>query len=113
MSEYPEDGAWPGVRSPNLSKDPLGLAGELTVGPDDLDPDNPRDREELKAMGYDIVDYDDQDSDQMEGVDDWEMDWDAVSPLFEYGPNSDDEDKPEPQLAFNPQSEDDDPFTLW
>jgi len=113
MPEYPEDGAWPGVRSPNLSRDPLGTAGELTIGPDELDPDKPRDREELQRQGFEVVDYDESDADQLEGVDDWGLDWDAVDPLFDYGPNSDDEDKPQPQVAFDPQADDENIFTLW
>jgi len=51
------------------------------------------------------------DADRVEGVDDWELDWDAVNPLFDFG--MDTEEKREPQLVFDPQSEDNDPFTLW
>ena len=110
MPEYPEDSAWPGVRSPNLSRDPLGTAGELTPGPDDLDPDKRRDREQLEAMGFEIVDHDETHSDD---IDDWEMGWDAIETLFDHESNSDEDDKSEPQLAFDPQSESSEPFTLW
>ncbi|WP_136689983.1 hypothetical protein [Halorhabdus amylolytica] len=82
MSEYPSDGAWPGVRGPNLSKEPLGTAGELTPGPDHLDPDKPRDREELQRLGFEIVDYDESDSDRLEGVDDWPLGNNALDPFF-------------------------------
>jgi len=125
MPEYPEDGAWPGVRSPNLTREPLGTGGELTIGPDDLDPDRPRDREKLEEMGFDVVDYSEQDdepvegideeteADMMEGVDDWGLDWSSTEPLFDFGQGRDDENRFEPVLAVDPQSEDSDPFTLW
>jgi hypothetical protein len=47
-------GATPGVTPPPLTRHPLGTRGELTPGPDDLDPDVPEERRELERLGYNV-----------------------------------------------------------
>lgn len=43
----------PGVpNDPVLTPEPLGTQGQVTPGPDHLDPERPQDRRELIEMGY-------------------------------------------------------------
>jgi len=42
----------PGVKPIRMSNEPLGTRGELTVGPDNLDPEIPEQRKELEERGY-------------------------------------------------------------
>lgn len=45
-------GNFPGIAPAPLTTEPLGTQGELTAGPDELDPSNPDDERELIERGY-------------------------------------------------------------
>jgi len=45
-------GSLPGVTPVKLSREPLGTPGELTPGPDNLNPEIPEHRRELESRGY-------------------------------------------------------------
>lgn len=45
-------GNYPGIAPVKLTRDPLGTQGELTPGPDELDPSVPEQRAELVDRGF-------------------------------------------------------------
>lgn len=45
-------GDYPGVAPVKLTQEPLGTQGELTAGPNDLDPSIPEERDELVSRGF-------------------------------------------------------------
>lgn len=84
----PQD--YPGIAPAPLTKEPLGTQGELTPGPDELDPSIPEHHDELVTRGYldadgDAVD-DVDDVQGFEGFDDApapDIDpWDPDQPLL-------------------------------
>lgn len=66
-------GNYPGIAPAPLTKEPLGTQGEMTPGPDELDPSIPEQFDELVRRGYmdadgDVVD----DVDDVRGFDGFE-----------------------------------------
>jgi hypothetical protein len=88
------NGDWPGVAPIKLTKEPLGTEGELTPGPDELNPAIPEQRDELVRRGYLSIERDEIGT--VGGVTDAEI---ATDPF--YSPPGDPFDEP-PKLA-NPE----------